>query len=289
MVKYNYSHENNLSDNEIDYFFLLKQGLLMYCANNESCIAYDNSIPKREIIALKKLCEKHKRIDKPEPKKFYMVKFEDGFGIQNFDISQTDVDIEDNYNDEIIQFNEGLVSFLNSKDKGMVLLHGLPGTGKTTYIRHLISNCVARFIFLPTNLFYRISDPSFFTFILRYSNSVIILEDVEELLKPRDPNDNNIGISTLLNLSDGLLGDAMKLKIICTFNTDLRNIDQAILRKGRLAYNYKFLPLSIDKTNKLFNKLDIPFQSKVEMPLSEIYNYLHDNGNERQTKPKIGF
>ena len=32
-------------------------------------------------------------------------------------------------------------------------------------------------------------------------------------------------MSTILNLTDGLLGDGLKLKFICTFNTDINQID----------------------------------------------------------------
>lgn len=289
--KYKPEHEKG-KKTASTYLYKLKEGLIIDFDSDQVEIAYDNSFSKREIIRLKKLMELYQIPQIPEPKKFYMVKKGDlGFDIDSFDIRKTEVILEENYNDELMNLNEKLVSFINSNDtNGMLLLHGIPGTGKTTYLRHLITVCNARFIYLPNNLFCHLSDPDFFTFILGYKNSVIILEDCEELLKPRDQNGNTVGISTLLNLSDGLLGDAMRLKIICTFNTEIRNIDQALLRKGRLAYKYEFSALSVTKTNKLLNKLNVDLQPKEGMILSEIYNYSHDNGKmEEAGKYKIGF
>ena len=172
-----------------------------------------------------------------------------------------------------------------------MLLHGDAGGGKTTYLRYLISICKTRFIYLPNNIFAQLSDPNFFTFILNYPNSVIVLEDCEELLKPRSEMKSNDGISTLLNLGDGLLGDALKLKIICTFNTALVNIDQALLRKGRLAHRYEFGALSVEKSNALLKKMNTEIVTMQPMSLADIYNYSEENGNKKaeDQKKKIGY
>jgi ATP-dependent 26S proteasome regulatory subunit len=45
----------------------------------------------------------------------------------------------------------------------------------------------------------------------------------------------NAGLINILNNSDGLLSDELCIKFICTFNAPLKDIDEALLRKGRLA------------------------------------------------------
>ena len=85
-----------------------------------------------------------------------------------------------------------------------------------------------------------------------------------------------------------MLGDSLKLKFICTFNTDLKNIDDAILRKGRLKVKYEFKDLKTNKVKKLFEKLGISLELAKPMPLCDVYNYLEDNGNN-PTHHKIGF
>ena len=45
--------------------------------------------------------------------------------------------------------------------KGLVLLHGLPGTGKTSYIRYLIRQLDKEVIFIPPNMAYALTNPDF--------------------------------------------------------------------------------------------------------------------------------
>ncbi len=92
--------------------------------------------------------------------------------------------------------------------------------------------------------------------------------------------ENGASLETILNLSDGILGNTLKTKFICTFNTNLRNIDKALLRKGRLRMRYEFKKLSIEKTKRLVEG------ATKEMTLAEIYNQ-EDNGIK--DKEKIGF
>ena len=53
-----------------------------------------------------------------------------------------------------------------------------------------------------------------------------------------------------------------------------KDIDEALLRKGRLAARYEFKDLTTDKVNQLIKEegLDIPQQTQ-PMTLAEIYNY----------------
>src|SRR5690606_9535476 len=61
--------------------------------------------------------------------------------IENLEITKPKLNIEDNYNDDFINIHQTILSRLQkNKDKGLVLLHGKPGTGKTSYIRYLITS-----------------------------------------------------------------------------------------------------------------------------------------------------
>ena len=83
--------------------------------------------------------------------------------------------------------------------------------------------------------------------LVQMEDSILVVEDAEELISIRDGNRSS-NISWLLNLTDGLLGEALKIKVICTFNTPLKNIDEALLRKGRLIARYEFKELNIEKS-----------------------------------------
>ena len=115
------------------------------------------------------------------------------------------------------------------------------------------------------------------------------MEDCENVLVDRTKYNNTI--STLLNLSDGLLGDSLNNKFLCTFNTDICNIDEALLRKGRTKVCYEFKYLNVDKANALAEKLNKVERFDKDVPLCNVYNS-ESNGNEdipSKNHKKIGF
>ena len=120
-------------------------------------------------------------------------------------------------------------------------------------------------IYMSGDLVDKLSDPSFITFIRQQKNSIFIVEDCEELLSSRNGSNR---------MNAGLLSDELCIKFICTFNAPLKDIDEALLRKGRLAARYEFKDLTTDKVNQLIKEegLDIPQQTQ-PMTLAEIYNY----------------
>ena len=143
-----------------------------------------------------------------------------------------------------------------------------------------------KFYWLDSSMFSMINSTEFMEFLLDCKGGVFILEDCESILKDRNTNYNNL-ITPILNISDGMLGDSLNLKFFCTFNTSLKNIDEALLRKGRLSLKYEFGKLSKDRVQKLFDKLGIDVKAPGDLPLCDIYNYLVDNGQKE--KKKIGF
>jgi len=275
------------------YLIILKEKVLLEINSYKAEFWYGKEVDFEEITEVVKLLEQAKK-KKKHKQKFYMVsttgKNEAGLEFKKFDIKKMELSIEDNYNEDFYPVHNTINDFLQKEDtNGLVLLHGKYGTGKTTYIRYLMSTINRRFIFLPLNLMEAMSSPSFLPFISKFKDSVLILEDCEDLLKPRvSGNTNNNSLVNLLNLGDGLLSDAFSFKIICTFNANIRQIDQAILRKGRLIARYEFDELSIEKAQNLWEKLK--YEGKVEKPtiLAEIYNKESRDYSEISTK-KMGF
>lgn len=221
-----------------------------------------------------------------EAKVYYVSKGNYGFDTYPFKLNVKS--IEGNYNDDLPL--EKINNILQEDGSGIMLFNGVPGGGKTSFIRYIIDQNKKNkeFLYLDANVFYSITDSSFISFLLRYKNAIIILEDCEKILKSREGKNQNELISTILNISDGLLGDSLNLKFICTFNTDLENIDKAIMRKGRLKLKYEFKPLCKEKVAKIFEKKGIDPKLAKEMTLAEIYNFEEDNGNKEQRKT-IGF
>jgi len=219
-----------------------------------------------------------------------MVQYRGSFELADFDVKPFDIDVETHYNDDFQSIYNIIFDSLKTKDKnGIVLLHGRYGTGKTYYLRHLISNIDRKFIYFPLNMIETINSPEFLPFLSEQPNSVLILEDCESLLVHRDNGSNNASaLSNLLNLGDGLLSDALSINVICTFNAGIKKIDDAILRKGRLIARYEFKELELPKAKSLAQKIGKNVTIEHPMTVSEIYN-LDEKSFENTPAKIVGF
>lgn len=194
-----------------------------------------------------------------------------GFKLNKWHIKEVkDFDFKLQYNDDFPVANATIKDFIEEDGKsGLLILWGEKGTGKTTYIRHLISSYPnKKFVFIPSNLITMLGDPSFGNFLLSLQNSIIILEDCEAVIRSRKSNSSASAVSLLLNMGDGLMSDDLGIKFICTFNEEVTNIDEALMRKGRLACMYEFKKLTADKVGILLpevvkNKI-VEYEKKIE-------------------------
>ena len=159
----------------------------------------------------------------------------------------------DHYNDDFKEFNHLLSETIN--EKGLTLIHGEPGTGKTTYIKMLTKMYSKKnFIFIPPTMSHVLSDPNLIGFLLENKNSVLVIEDAENSLITRSEDSRSPSVSNILNMSDGILSDILNIHIIATFNTNIKELDPALLRAGRLKTRYEFKKLNKIKASKLSGK-----------------------------------
>lgn len=225
-----------------------------------------------------------------------VIKYEyETFSVKYHNITdQTDLNMDLHYNDDFSDADAHIKDALNTEGSGLIILHGKQGTGKTNYIRHLIAQVDRPFIYVPDFLVGQFASPTFIAFLQHLKGVVLILEDCENILLSRDmTNEATPALSTILNMADGLLGDILNIKFICTFNTNTTRIDPALLRKGRLDYMYEFKPLSDDKAVKLGQMIGVDAEQIKELKdktLANIYNISQNNNVQDKTKkPQIGF
>ena len=209
--------------------------------------------------------------------------YDQGFSVKTLVVKSQDTDISLNYNDDLP--DDRIRKWVNDNDSGLMILHGEPGTGKTSYIRNLVTTSHKEFMVFDKSLFHHMTDASLVRLLLDQRDSVIVLEDCEDLLTNRQDIGSCMG--AILNMTDGILGDSLRFKFICTFNADIVNIDPAILRKGRMRLKYEFKKLKADKAVALGKKLGVEVPHE-DMALCDVYNYLQDVGNKTE-KQKIGF
>lgn len=192
-----------------------------------------------------------------------------------------DSDIKKNYNDDIPY--ERMNEIIRADKAGLIMMSGEPGTGKTSLIKSLINdNRNVDFIFVDASVCQSISDGMFLDFLQERGGSVLVFEDCEKLLLSRDEVMNE-SIGTILNLTDGIIAESMKIKFICTFNCDESKIDPAMLRKGRLSMRYDFKKLSLEKTKAIYPS------ATTEMTLADAYNAEVENVIGQRKRVKIGF
>lgn len=197
------------------------------------------------------------------------------------------VDIENHYNEDFYAFSHRVIEKLQKpKSHGLVLLHGKPGTGKTTYIRYLASQLTKRMIYFPPYMASHISSPELINFLMDQEESILVLEDADNVISKRTGSDSS-AISNLLNLSDGLLGQCLHIPVICTFNMMHTELDAALLRKGRLLGMYEFKPLQPAVANRLAEKLAVQTNFTQPATLAELYNIGEENYLPQ--KQEIGF
>lgn len=210
------------------------------------------------------------------------------FYTEDININHFEVDVPKLYNDDFLPIHDIIEDALAVDSSGLILLHGPPGTGKTSYIKSLLSTHGKRnFIYIPNDLVNELLQPDFISFLLTSRNSILVIEDAEKVITSREQNPGNSVVSTILQLTDGLFSDFLNIKVICTFNTSIDKIDKALLRKGRMIAFYEFKALEKEKTNALLQSLDVQLADKA-MTLAEIFN-ADKREFEESPKTSIGF
>ena len=283
------SSKANISEFD-DLFFILNEDLMVNFDTNQSKVRLLFRKTNFEFVEkFRKSILRFRKKKRKKPEIHLITKEPYGIDLEEFEVQKPKLAIQDNYNDDFLEVHQTILTRLQKKkDKGLVLLHGKPGTGKTSYIRYLITSLRKKVIFLPPNMATEITNPDLMKLLINNPESIFVIEDAENIIMDREENGFS-PVSTLLNLSDGLLSDCLNIQIICSFNTDLSKIDSALLRKGRLIAQYEFKELETEKAQALSDKLG--FQTKINEPmtLTDIYNQDEKNFEKNKNRIAIGF
>jgi len=241
-------------------------------------------------------------IQTPKKESTYKIKiggpsrFGGGIEFTSYDINlDQDIDPGKHYNIDLPQTQ--IDQFIESKEGGIGIFYGAPGCGKSSYIKYLAKIHKNKEFHIMSQDLLMSGLNGFRNHLLNSDKgggtSIYIIEDCEKLLISRERNlgDTSV-ISELLNLSDGIFGDYLKVKFILTFNASVPEIDPAILRKGRLKIKYEFKPLCGERLKNLAGELGIELneaEKKSGVSLADLYNHDQKVDYTQGERRKLGF
>lgn len=208
---------------------------------------------------------------------------------------------EVNYCPEVIEgFKHVLKDLLTPLPCGRLSLFlGPPGTGKTFALKGIVEEISrldqVKCIIIPSGIIQSLEGPDIISLLSNEDDiaagmkHILFTEDADEALISRGA-DNLSAISSLLNMTDGILGQALDIRVVATSNASKTQIDSAIKRPGRLCRQLNFRPLSLQEAQVVTNTLGKPplLEDKKSWTLAEVYAWQGMEG-ELQVEHQIGF
>ncbi|GID11620.1 DUF5925 domain-containing protein [Actinocatenispora rupis] len=153
------------------------------------------------------------------------------------------LDIRANYAGTVAAALDRVMAFRPGPTTGrLMLMHGEPGTGKTTALRSLARQwhdwCQVDCVLDPEHLF---ADPGYLMDVVLGDGEeeddgrwrLLLLEDCDELIRGDAKRTSGQALARLLNLTDGLLGQSRRVLVAITTNEDLSRLHPAVTRPGR--------------------------------------------------------
>ncbi len=235
----------------------------------------------------------------PETKIFYAVELSGNqFTMSTEKVEDRKPNLELNYGKDFLKVNENIIKLLLEKNSGIIVLDGEPDTGKTSYIKYLIGQVCDHkdVIYIPRYLLQEMANPDFISFLRDQRNSIIILEDADDILSNREDGLSSTIVTNILSITNGLLNDQLKIQLIATFNTERKHIDKKLMKNGKIIEDWSFKKLNVEQANVLATSLGMETPYTSPTALADIYDDYEVKGKDKKKtklrkndKKRVGF
>ena len=206
-------------------------------------------------------------------------------------------DIAANYPPAVRRALGALVRARRPGHGSVLLWHGAPGTGKTHALRAL-----AR-AWRPWCGLHYITDPEAFLsgtdYVMRVATQehgadepawrLLVLEDAGELMSASARADVGQGLSRILNLADGMLGQGQRCLLLVTTNEPVGRLHPALRRPGRCWAEVEFVPFTRREAAAWLRRRGATRRALGCATLAELYAIAGDRALEAPIREPFGF
>jgi hypothetical protein len=115
---------------------------------------------------------------------------------------------------------------------------------------------------------------------------LLVLEDTGELLAADAKQQTGQGLSRLLNLVDGLVGQGLRVLVLVTTNEPMRSLHPAVARPGRCAARIEFEPFPSEEATRWLKRRGASHEGSAST-LASMFATL--GGQEQEADRPLGF
>jgi len=163
------------------------------------------------------------------------------------DIDSENIDIY--YNDDTFKQVKKWIKKLNKTNKGLSIIYGDRGCGKTSILTYVANKLGKKVIFVPNTIIeHTLYNTEFVEFLKYNTNSVIIYDDCENQITSKI---NHNSIINILGLTDGMLSNLFNCNVILSYNSNLNSLDKDLIESNNIIDIIEVSHLTKEKASEL--------------------------------------